>query len=268
MIEPRKKIGTCLSFGGGIQSTTIALMSASGFLPRLDCAIFADTKWEPQEVYDNLEWTIGEIKKSKNPFPVIVTDNNRSLKEDVKNIVNETDDPYMIAPVFQESGMGHRQCTTKYKINPIKKAVVKFFNPKRSEYVEQWIGISMDEFQRMKAEKVQYMRNFWPLIDLKFSRKDCAEWLSSNYPDAKVSKSSCIGCPFHGINQWKEISQKYPIEFQEVVEMEKNYQVYARENGYSKPYFNSKKIPLDLLVKIAEEDDSDQDQGCIGNCFT
>ena len=47
----------CLSLGAGVQSTTMALMAAHGALtPMPDCAIFADTGWEPEAVYDHLDW--------------------------------------------------------------------------------------------------------------------------------------------------------------------------------------------------------------------
>jgi hypothetical protein len=41
-----------LSLGAGVQSTTLALMAAHGEVgPMPDCAIFADTCWEPKAVY-------------------------------------------------------------------------------------------------------------------------------------------------------------------------------------------------------------------------
>lgn len=57
-----------LSLGAGVQSTTLALMAAHGEIgPMPDCAIFADTGWEPQAVYEYLEWlTSGNVL----PFPV------------------------------------------------------------------------------------------------------------------------------------------------------------------------------------------------------
>ena len=46
-----------LSLGAGVQSTTVALMAAHGEIgPLPDCAIFADTGWEPQAVYDHFAW--------------------------------------------------------------------------------------------------------------------------------------------------------------------------------------------------------------------
>jgi hypothetical protein len=46
-----------LSLGAGVQSTTLALMAAHGEIgPMPDCAIFADTQWEPRRVY-----ALGEV---------------------------------------------------------------------------------------------------------------------------------------------------------------------------------------------------------------
>ena len=45
-----------LSLGAGVQSTTLALMAAHGeIVPMPACAIFADTGWEPNSVYDHLD---------------------------------------------------------------------------------------------------------------------------------------------------------------------------------------------------------------------
>jgi hypothetical protein len=51
MPEPTMRL---LSLGAGVQSTTLLLMALDGTLPGLDYAIFADTGWEPQRVYDHL----------------------------------------------------------------------------------------------------------------------------------------------------------------------------------------------------------------------
>ena len=46
-----------LSLGAGVQSSTLALMYATGELtPMPEAAIFADTQAEPQSVYDWLDW--------------------------------------------------------------------------------------------------------------------------------------------------------------------------------------------------------------------
>lgn len=64
-----------VSLGAGVQSTTLALMAAHGEIgPMPDCAIFADTGWEPKAVYEHLEWF---MSPNVLPFPVhIVSDGN------------------------------------------------------------------------------------------------------------------------------------------------------------------------------------------------
>jgi 3'-phosphoadenosine 5'-phosphosulfate sulfotransferase (PAPS reductase)/FAD synthetase len=52
----RKKTLTVISLGAGVQSSTMALMAAKGELPKPDCAIFADTGYEPKKIYEYLEW--------------------------------------------------------------------------------------------------------------------------------------------------------------------------------------------------------------------
>ena len=55
-----------ISLGAGVQSSVMALMAARGELkPMPECAIFADTGWEPDGVYKHLEWL-----KTQLNFPV------------------------------------------------------------------------------------------------------------------------------------------------------------------------------------------------------
>jgi len=55
-----------ISLGAGVQSSAMALMAAYGEIePMPDCAVFADTGWEPPAVYEHLDWLEAEL-----PFPV------------------------------------------------------------------------------------------------------------------------------------------------------------------------------------------------------
>ena len=66
-----------LSLGAGVRSTILALTAAHGDIgPMPDCAIFADTGWEPSAVREHLAWLIsGNVL----PFPVrIVSNGNRA----------------------------------------------------------------------------------------------------------------------------------------------------------------------------------------------
>jgi hypothetical protein len=43
-----------LSLGAGVQSTAVLLLACDGVIPCFDHALFADTGWEPRQVYENL----------------------------------------------------------------------------------------------------------------------------------------------------------------------------------------------------------------------
>ena len=68
---------TVISLGGGVQSSVMALMASQGAFDAIpDCAIFADTHWEPPSLYTHLDWLAERLG-----FPVYVVDNGRSLRE-------------------------------------------------------------------------------------------------------------------------------------------------------------------------------------------
>ena len=93
---------TVISLGGGVQSTVMALMAGEGAFDRVpDCAIFADTKWEPPSIYAHLEWLGSQLR-----FPLYVVDNGRSLREDVKALINHSGSPRSVARCvsFWDSG--------------------------------------------------------------------------------------------------------------------------------------------------------------------
>ncbi|MGW2113729.1 hypothetical protein [Streptomyces zhihengii] len=52
MTDPSLRV---LSLGAGVQSTTLALLAQQGVIPKPDVAIYADTGWEPADVYTHLD---------------------------------------------------------------------------------------------------------------------------------------------------------------------------------------------------------------------
>ena len=77
---------TVISLGGGVQSSVMALMASQGAFDAMpDCAIFADTHWEPPTIYTHLDWLASHVR-----FPLYIVDNGRSLREDAKAIINHS----------------------------------------------------------------------------------------------------------------------------------------------------------------------------------
>ncbi|WP_374777005.1 phosphoadenosine phosphosulfate reductase family protein [Streptomyces sp. NBC_01310] len=218
MENPRHRL---LSLGAGVQSSALLALSAEGILPKVDAAIFADTGWEPRAVYEHLDRLEREIARPAG-IPIVRVSSGNIRKDALDPNHRFASMPLYILNKDGKNGMTRRQCTGEYKIKPIKKAARELLGypfplrvPK-GVFVEQWVGISTDEFHRAKDADVKYMRNWHPLIDLNWSRTDCIRYLTS-LGLANTPKSSCLGCPFHGNRQWRTIRDTSPSEWEDVV---------------------------------------------------
>lgn len=218
MGEPRLRI---ISLGAGVQSTTMALLAAHGIIgPMPDCAIFADTGWEPKAVYEHLKWLMSGVL----PFPVHVVSAG-NIRDHIVRGENTTGQRFATVPWFTgDGGMGRRQCTREFKIDPLarKQRELLGCRPRQripAGSVEVWIGISTDEAIRMKPSRDAWQVNRWPLIEQGMSRRDCTSWLlGMDYP--LPPKSSCIGCPYHSDAQWREIRER-PEEWADAVAIDR-----------------------------------------------
>ena len=213
-----------LSLGAGVQSTVLALMAADGTLPKPDAAIFADTGWEPKRVYDHLDRLTLVLAEAGIPVFLVASGNLRADSIDPAHRFASV--PYFVRNPDGTEGMGRRQCTSEYKLKPIKvkvRELLGYPHPKpvpRAMFAEQWIGFSTDEVHRVRDTlDVKYTRPRYPLLELGMSRKDCTRWLKA-HGWGSVAKSACIGCPFHGNAQWRDLRDNSPEEWADAVEFD------------------------------------------------
>ena len=226
-----------LSFGAGVQSTTLLLMSCQGILPKLDYAIFADTQWEPAEVYTHLDWCEKYAADHGIKVARVTTGN---LRDDYTPTHRNDGGRFMAIPLYviQENGkkgMVRRQCTMRYKIEPIERYMrreIMGLKPRqrapKEVVMQQWMGISWDEIQRAKASSDKWKEHIFPFCNLPgdyfpspVKRHQCIEWLEANYPDIHVPRSACIGCPYHTNEEWRRIKES-PEEWADAVEFDRS----------------------------------------------
>lgn len=197
-------------------------MSAAGELPMMDAGIFADTQNEPPAVMRYLE-----MLEARLPFPVYrVTAGNlaedflAALRGERKRCsqpplyVRRSDEAAIAAgrSIDKRGGMLWRQCTKEYKIIPIQQKVRALMKESGAKQVQQFIGISLDEAHRMKYSGVKYIKNVYPLIDLRMSRWDCLRWIE-NAGLPQPPKSACWHCPYRSNHQWRAMKQNDPESF-------------------------------------------------------
>ena len=242
-----------LSLGAGVQSTTLALLAVEGRLPSLDGAIFADTGWEPVAVYAHLDHLAQVLTEAGIPLYRVSAGH---LRDDAINPGHRyASIPYFVRNPDGSDGMGRRQCTSEYKLAPISRKVRELLGAQppdfrrvpRSRVAEQWIGFSTDEIGRVSDKhRVQYERKRYPLLELGMSRKDCVRFLTRRGWGNTV-KSACIGCPFHGNQQWRDLRDQRPDEWADAVAFDRAIRKGGARglplNGEA--YLHRSRVPLD-----------------------
>ena len=259
-----------LSLGAGVQSTTVALLAVHEEIEKPEHAIFADTGWEPKEVYDHLKW-LTPILEAADINVHIVSKGN--IRKDTLSEGRFASMPFHMKHEQGGSGIGRRQCTNEYKIQPILRKQRELLG---IAYRQKWkeehgivinlMGISVDEIQRAKTNRVKYIENEFPLLDLRMKRTDCLQWLETNGYSAP--RSACIGCPYHSDYEWRRIKQN-PSEWADVVQFDKDLRRLKKTGFNSELYLHSSLKPLDE-VDLRTEEDKGQftlfDNECEGMC--
>ena len=214
-----------LSLGAGVQSSTLALKIAHGELPMVDCGIFADTGAEPVGVYHWLDWLETQL-----PFPVHRVMHKAGLLDNLTRSMHG-DGRFATAPFYTAAGGGRggslrRQCTREFKVEPITRKLREIVGLKKRQRagtdirVVQLIGISFDEAHRMRPNREPWIRNEWPLVEARISRRDCLVWMKAHgYPEP--TKSACTFCPYHNDAHWRDMKQDDPRSWTQAVEVDR-----------------------------------------------
>lgn len=243
-----------ISLGAGVQSSTMLLMAARGEFDQMpELAIFADTGWEPPAVYDHLDWLSAEVADAIE----VVRVSEGNIRDDLVHALT-TGERWVGVPLHivgeRGAGMLRRQCTREYKLDPIRRELRRRgYGPKNP--VDSWLGISLDEVQRMKPSRTPWQVSCWPLVDARLTRADCLRWFTENYPGRTLTKSACVGCPYHNTAGWRGVKQDPELwaDAVEVDELVREHGVQSLE-GETKGFLHYSRVPLsDVDLSTPEE---------------
>lgn len=180
-----------LSFGGGRQTVALLLNMRKLFSNNPKAfVVFADTGGEHQETYDYInDYIIPFCKINNINFVRVSSKYGKTLYEYCwdKKIV---------------PSMKFRDCTSKFKIAPIRRFVRDELKVTRYNPCNMYIGISYDEADRMHVSNVKYAKSVYPFIDgyreycqPELTLDDCIRIVKEeSFP--QVPKSGCFFCPF------------------------------------------------------------------------
>jgi hypothetical protein len=233
-------------------------MAALKELPPLDFTVHSDTGWERAATYEfSRKWASWLERLG------------------VRVITTRSPDSYGMIdrwggvqiPAFTVDDQGkkgqiRRQCTGLWKIKPLRRILRSEMTERgltpRPDTVELWLGITMDEFQRARTSGVKYVKNTFPLLDLKMTRDDCVQWLTDHGLPVP-GKSSCVFCPYHDTATWKEL-HSHEEDYKTALQVDEEVRA-ARPPGLL--YVHPSRRPLAKAVE-----DGTTEDGCPGSyCF-
>lgn len=186
---------TVLSLGWGVQSFTLLAMSSVGELSPLDAAIHADTRHERTDTYMfAASWASYFAERGPDILTVGPDDGGRVLRR-----------PDVAIPAYTDAGgMIPRQCTSMWKVAPIRRETRRLMREHGVKNAEMWMGISLDEWQRMRKPDVAYLQYRYPLVEKRMTRGDCIGWLQT-HNFAVPLRSACVFCPFQSDQDWQAV---------------------------------------------------------------
>lgn len=254
---------TVFSYGGGVQSNAALVLAAQGML---DCRTFLFAN-----VGDDSEnpATLRYVREIAKPYAEAHGIQLIKLQRHTRDGAAETlygriTNPRLRSigiPVRMSNGApANRSCTADFKIKVVAGWLYRL-GARAKKPATVMLGISLDEWQRMKDSQISYTRNAYPLIERRMSRQDCVNVIAAAGLPIPP-KSSCVFCPYHRMSVWREMRDKEPEQFQRAVELERFINERRAHLGKDQVWLSRALKPLDRAVGDASQLSLFEDESC------
>ena len=224
-----------LSCGAGMQSTALALMSCENKkhgivypeIPVYDLIVFCDMGWEPDWVYEQVEFIKTACEDCGITFKILETDlyGDYIEKFGVRRVASI---PFWSVDANGKKGKMRRQCTIDKKIVAIQKYVryeilgYKFRQKCKKEDKgrhEMHIGFSKEEEHRVFESMNPMFVTKFPLVDMGLTRADNYKYILEEW-GIETKASACSYCPFHRNYFFQHIKEHCPDCYKAVVNLD------------------------------------------------
>ena len=192
-------MATVISYGGGVQSTALVVLAMR------EC-------WMVDEIVhvDLLDAESPAAREYVARFREWLRDAyGRDITVIERNMYRDMLDNPGFTPVpwhgKRERFMLSRQCTRQYKVSPL----ARYLYDKYDGRIRLMLGISVDEYHRMRDSSAARIEHVYPLVDRRLTRWQCRE-IIERAGLAVPWKSSCWFCPYRSRESQWSLVQRYP----------------------------------------------------------
>jgi len=214
-MDKRIQVWSC---GGGTQSAAIAALICKGEL-KPDLSVIVDTEREVQQTwdyYDNV--LVPNLDK-------VGVKLHRVKKSDFATVdlYGGAEKDTLLIPAFTtqngKTGKLPSYCSSEWKVRVVQRWC-NHVMPDAAGF-DMWLGISRDEYDRMKVRGSGKWQYFHPLIEegRLLNRLDCYSLVRSmGWP--QPPKSRCWMCPNQTNSEWNDLEQNHPADYAKAMEFE------------------------------------------------
>lgn len=244
------------SFGGGVQTIAILTLIAEGKLPKPELVIMADTGRERASTWRYLaQYAMPVIKDLGLQFKI--------ASHDLAKVDLHGHNGDLLLPIFTLTGKLPTFCSDEWKKMVCRRLLRQLgYGPKNP--VIQWLGMSLDEVDRLRVSDKKWIQNHYPLcFDIPLRRHEC-ELQITRFGLPLPPKSACWMCPNLNNEEWQDIKLNDPQDFQQAIKLD--YEIRANDTRGG-VFLHNSKVPLDK-ADLTVKEKSYPLLECANSCWT
>lgn len=247
------------SCGGGTQSGAMAILIRSGRLPKPDLCFMTDTGREKSSTWPFVDQFI-RPQLALAGCELVVVKASEFVSEDYIGLTSPNGTILLPGYTSQSGSIGKLSgfCSGKWKQD----VAERYFRSLGIKTAINWLGISVDEIRRVRNQHRNWLKLRYPLVfEIRMTRLDCVQLIRSTGWSGTIPHSACWMCPNLADDEWQEMKQDYPDDFEKAV-------VVERELQRDDPHFwlHPSCKPL-AEVDFTAQGTMFSDRGCTGGCF-
>jgi hypothetical protein len=191
---------TVISYGGGVQSTALVVLSLSEQW-RVDEIVHVDLMDAESPATREYVARFREWLQREHGRDITVIE--RNMYRDMLDNPGFTPVPWRGK---YERFILSRQCTRQYKVQPLQRYL---YDRYPGERIGLMLGISVDEYHRMRDSSAARIEHVYPLVDRRLTRWQCRDIIERAGLSVPY-KSSCWFCPYRTPGSQLVLLQHYP----------------------------------------------------------
>jgi hypothetical protein len=193
-------MASVISYGGGVQSTALVVLSLlEGW--DVDDVVHVDLMDAESPATREYVARFRDWLRQEHGRDITIIE--RNMYRDMLDNPGFTPVPWRAR---DGSFMLSRQCTRQYKVAPLQRYL---YDRYPGGCIRLMLGISVDEYHRMRDSSAARIEHVYPLVDARLTRWQCRE-IVERAGLVVPSKSSCWFCPYRSVRSQLALVQHYP----------------------------------------------------------